>query len=134
MRNLWLLYFGLQLVSFIVSSGIKAWQVIKGRHKRYSGWLKLEELVGSLLSACALVGLWGYIQATAYLTREFWAAVFWGLLAMIVIQPLLPKSRLLNNTGGRRASLAIWLGACMWAMPLIWALWAYKHHASGLWA
>ena len=132
--TLWLLYFGFQTLSFVIASGMKLWQVIKGKHRRYSKWLKFEELASSALHAAALVGLWGFIRSIPFAARELWVAIFWLLVGMILIQPSLPKSRLLKDGGGKFASFSVWLGAAFWAMPMVWALWAYQRSSNGLWS
>lgn len=53
---------------------------------------------------------------------------------MILIQPFLPKSKLLKDSGGKFASFTVWLGAAFWAMPMIWALWAYQRGANEIWS
>lgn len=126
---LWLLYFGFQVASLALSSLLKLWQVFRGKHKRYSRALLLEELAGGIINVLALIGLWGFIHSITYDgllgTQEFWRAVFWGLAGLLAIQPLLPKSKLIYNKGGTNVTLISWLFMALWIMPLLWALWVY---------
>lgn len=126
---LWVVYFGFQLASLVISTLLKLWQVFKGKHKRYSTPLLTEEIVGGLLNALALAGLWGFIHSTSYGgimdTRLFWRAVFWGLAGLLLVQPLLPKSKLIYNKGGTNVTLITWLLMALWIMPLLWAVWMY---------
>ena len=126
---LWLVYFGFQAASLVISSLLKLYQIFLGKHRRYSSALLAEELLGTLLNAIALVGLWGFIHSIQYggilSIREFWQAVFWGLLGLLVIQPLLPKSRLIYNKGGANPTLMTWLFMVFWILPLLGALWVY---------
>lgn len=126
---LWVVYFGFQLASLVISTLLKLWQVFKGKHKRYNTTLLAEEVVGALLNALALLGLWGFIHSTSYGglmdTKLFWRIVFWGLAALLLIQPLLPKSKLIYNKGGTNVTLITWLLMALWIMPLLWAVWVY---------
>lgn len=127
--GLWLVYFGFQLASMIISSLLKLWQVFKGKHRRYSTALLAEELLGGVLNILALVGLWGFIHNTQYDGilggQEFWRLVFWGLAALLLIQPLLPKSKLVYAKGGANPTVLSWLFMALWIMPLLLALWVY---------
>ena len=126
---LWLVYFGFQLASLVLSSVLKLYQVFRGKHRRYSRTLLAEEVIGGALNILALVGLWGFIHSIRYDGllgyREFWQLLFWCLLAQLIIQPLLPKSRLLYAKGGANPTLVTWLFMALWVMPLIWSLWVY---------
>jgi len=126
---LWIAYFSFQLASLTISSLLKLWQVFRGKHKRYSKALLAEEIAGTALNALALVGLWGFIHSQSYDgllgSREFWRFVFWGLAALLLIQPMLPKSKLIYNKGGANVTLINWLLMALWIMPLLWALWVY---------
>jgi len=126
---LWIVYFGFQLASLVISSLLKLWQVFRGKHKRYSRALLVEELVGGVLNTLALLGLWGFIHTLSYDgllgTKEFWRVVFWGLTALLLIQPMLPKSKLIYNKGGTNITLITWLFMALWIMPLLWSVWVY---------
>jgi len=126
---LWVAYFGFQVASLVISTLLKLWQVFRGKHKRYSMALLAEEVIGGVLNALALTGLWGFIHSTSYSglmgTQTFWRVVFWGLAALLLIQPLLPKSKLIYNKGGTNVTLINWLLMTLWIMPLLWALWVY---------
>ena len=126
---LWIAYFGFHLASLVISSLLKLWQVFRGKHKRYSSALFTEEIIGGVLNALALVGLWGFIHTISYPgvfgSQLFWRTVFWGLAALLLLQPLLPKSKLIYNKGGTNVTLISWLFMALWIMPLLWALWVY---------
>ena len=126
---LWIVYFGFQLASLVISSLLKFWQVFRGKHKRYSRALLVEELMGGVLNTLALLGLWGFIHTLSYDgllgTKEFWRVVFWGLTALLLIQPMLPKSKLIYNKGGTNVTLITWLFMALWIMPLLWSVWVY---------
>jgi len=126
---LWVVYFGFQLASLVVSTLLKLWQVFKGKHKRYSTPLLAEEIFGGVLNALALAGLWGFIHSMSYGgimdTKLFWRIVFWGLAGLLLVQPLLPKSKLIYNKGGTNVTLITWLFMALWIMPLLWAVWVY---------
>lgn len=128
---LWLLYFGFQLASLVISSLLKLWQVFNGKHKRYSTPLLVEELLGGALNIMALIGLWGFIQSIRYDgllgVQEPWLLVFWCFAGLLLIQPMLPKSKLVYSKGGANPTLLTWLFMLLWTMPLLWALWEYAH-------
>lgn len=132
--GLWLGYFGFQLASYVISSLLKLWQIFNGKHRRYSAALLAEEALGAILNALALVGLWGFIHSIRFTqvlggllgSQEFWRLVFWGLAALLLIQPLLPKSRLIYAKGGSNPTVVSWLFMALWTMPLLGALWVYS--------
>ncbi len=128
---LWLVYFGFQLASLVISSLLKLWQVFNGKHKRYGTALLAEEIIGGLLNVLALIGLWGFIHSIRYNhilgAQEFWLLVFWCFGALLLIQPMLPKSKLIYSKGGTNPTLLTWLFTLLWTMPLLWALWVYAY-------
>ena len=85
--------------------------------------------MGGVLNTLALLGLWGFIHTLSYDgllgTKEFWRVVFWGLTALLLIQPMLPKSKLIYNKGGTNITLITWLFMALWIMPLLWSVWVY---------
>jgi len=127
---LWLIYFGFQLASLVISSLLKLWQVFKGKHKRYAAPLLAEEVLGTVLNLIALAGLWGFIHSITYDglagAQEFWRLVFWCLAALLLLQPMLPKSRLIYAKGGGNPTALTWVFMALWTMPLMWALWVYS--------
>lgn len=128
---LWLIYFGFQLASFVISTLLKLWQVFKGKHKRYSAALLAEEVLGGVLNVLALVGLWAFIHSlrlgSMLGAQELWLLVFWTFAALLLIQPMLPKSKLIYAKGGANPTLLTWLFMLLWTMPMLWALWVYAY-------
>ncbi|MEM7220464.1 MAG: hypothetical protein AAF515_19040 [Pseudomonadota bacterium] len=121
----WLAYFGFQLAAFVISSALKLWELLRGRRRRFSRALLAEELLGTLTTAAALVGLWGYIQQVPFGFRELWQLVLAVLVALIALQPLLPRSRLLRDRDSGGAARLVWFWNLVWSLPLLLALWHY---------
>lgn len=128
---LWLVYFGFQLASLVISTVLKMWQVFNGRAKRYSRALLAEEILGGALNVFALLGLWAFINSlrlgSVLGAQEFWLLVFWLFAALLFIQPMLPKSKLIYAKGGANPTLLTWLFMLLWTMPMLWALWVYAY-------
>jgi hypothetical protein len=85
----------------------------------------LEEIAGYLLLGVGLLGVYGYMSATPYVSASFWKAFIVTLFIFSALQCCMPKMRLLKKEKGTRVVIAASIVGMLMQVPMFMALGDY---------
>ena len=84
-----------------------------------------EELTGYVLLGIGLLGVYGYMTSTPYLSATFWKAFVFTLVAFSAFQFFMPKMKLLRGEKGTRVVIVAAVVGVLMLIPMFLAIGNY---------
>jgi len=84
-----------------------------------------EEVAGYVLLGVGLLGVYGYMTSTPYLSATFWKAFVFTLVAFSAFQFFMPKMKLLRREKGTRVVIIAAVVGVLLLVPMLVAIGNY---------